>query len=66
LHPDLPARSHRPREDPRSLGDALRGKDLGDFWRYRVGDWRIIADLDDGVMLITVIRLGNRREICRL
>jgi mRNA interferase RelE/StbE len=51
--------------DPRSIGEALRGKELGDFWKYRVGDWRIIADLDDGVMLITVIRLGNRREIYR-
>jgi mRNA interferase RelE/StbE len=52
-------------DDPRSIGEALRGKELGDFWKYRVGDWRIIADLDDGVMLITVIRLGNRREIYR-
>jgi mRNA interferase RelE/StbE len=54
-----------PLDDPRILGEALRGKDLGDFWKYRVGDWRIIADLDDGVMLITVIRLGNRRDIYR-
>ena len=52
-------------DDPRSVGEALRGKELGDFWKYRVGDWRIIADLDDGVMLTTVIRLGNRREIYR-
>jgi mRNA interferase RelE/StbE len=52
-------------EDPRSIGEALRGRELGDFWKYRVGDWRIIADLDDGVMLVTVIRLGNRREIYR-
>ncbi|WP_310475463.1 type II toxin-antitoxin system RelE/ParE family toxin [Sandarakinorhabdus sp.] len=52
-------------DDPRNIGEALRGKDLGDFWKYRVGDWRIIADLDDGVMLITAIRLGNRREVYR-
>ena len=52
-------------EDPRSIGEALRGKDFGDFWKYRVGDWRFIADLDDGVMLVTVIRLGNRREVYR-
>jgi mRNA interferase RelE/StbE len=52
-------------DDPRSTGEALRGKDFGDFWKYRVGDWRIIADLSDGVMLITVIRVGNRREIYR-
>lgn len=54
-----------PLDDPRSLGEALRGKELGDFRKYRVGDWRIIADLDDGVMLITVVRLGNRREVYR-
>ena len=54
-----------PLDDPRSIGEALRGKELGKFWKYRVGDWRIIADLDDGVMLITVVRLGNRREVYR-
>jgi mRNA interferase RelE/StbE len=54
-----------PLDDPRILGEALRGKDLGDFWKYRAGDWRIIADLDDGVMLITVNRLGNRRDVHR-
>ena len=54
-----------PLDDPRSIGEALRGKELGEFWKYRVGDWRIITDLDDGVMLITVIRLGNRREVYR-
>jgi mRNA interferase RelE/StbE len=54
-----------PLDDPRSLGEALRGKELGDFWKYRVGDWRIIADLDDGIVLITVVRIGNRREIYR-
>ncbi|QJQ32421.1 type II toxin-antitoxin system RelE/ParE family toxin [Sphingomonas lacunae] len=52
-------------DDPRSIGEALRGKELGSFWKYRVGDYRIIADLDDGVMLITVVRLGNRREVYR-
>ena len=54
-----------PASDPRSIGEALRGKELGDFWKYRVGDWRIIADIDDGVVLITVVRIGNRREVYR-
>lgn len=54
-----------PLDDPRSIGEALRGKELGDFWKYRVGDWRIIADIEDGLVLITVIRIGNRREIYR-
>jgi mRNA interferase RelE/StbE len=47
------------------VGEALCGKDFGDFWTYRVGDWRIIADLDDGVPLITAVRIGNRREFYR-
>jgi mRNA interferase RelE/StbE len=50
---------------PHGIGGVLRGKELGDFWKYRAGDWRIIADRQDGVMLITVIRLGNRREVYR-
>ena len=54
-----------PLDDPRSIGEALRGKELGEFWKYRTGDWRIIADLEEQVMLITVVRLGNRREIYR-
>ncbi len=54
-----------PLDDPRSIGEALRGRELGDFWKYRVGDWRIIADIEDGVLLITVVRLGNRREVYR-
>ena len=52
-------------DDPRSVGEALRGKQFDGLWKYRVGDWRIIADLDDGVMLITVVRLGNRRDVYR-
>jgi mRNA-degrading endonuclease RelE of RelBE toxin-antitoxin system len=30
-----------------------------------LGDWRVIADIEDGVVLITVARIGNRREVCR-
>ena len=52
-------------EDPRRLGEALTGSRLGNFWKYRVGDYRIIADLQDGVARILVLRVGNRREIYR-
>lgn len=54
-----------PLDDPRTIGEALRGKELGDFWKYRVGDWRVIADIEDGVVLITVVRIGSRREVYR-
>ena len=50
-------------EDPRSLGEALKGSKLGDFWKYRVGDYRVIADIQDLVVCIEVIRVGNRRDI---
>lgn len=51
-------------EDPRSLGKALTGP-LGDFWCYRVGDFRILCDLDDERLCVLVVRLGHRREIYR-
>ena len=50
-------------EDPRRVGQALKGSDLGAFWKYRVGAWRIIAHIDDDVLQVLVLRVGNRREI---
>ena len=52
-------------EDPRSIGQALRGSELGEFWKYRVGDWRLICQIKDAKILITVVRLSNRREVYR-
>ena len=52
-------------DDPRSIGQALRGSELGEFWKYRVGDWRLVCQIKDEKILITVIRLGNRREVYR-
>jgi mRNA interferase RelE/StbE len=52
-------------EDPRSIGEALRGSELGEFWKYRVGDWRVICEIRDKQILITVLSLGNRREVYR-
>jgi len=52
-------------EDPRSLGEALKGSRLGAFWKYRVGDYRIIAHIDDGLVHILIVRIGNRREVYR-
>lgn len=52
-------------DDPRAIGEALRGKEFGAFWKYRVGDWRIIADIEDAVVTITVVRIGNRRDVYR-
>ena len=51
------------REDPRSLGQALHGKTYGEFWKYRVGDIRIIARVEDAELLILVVRVGHRKNI---
>jgi mRNA interferase RelE/StbE len=52
-------------DDPRSLGEALKGSELGEFWKYQVGDFRIIARIEDQQLLILVVRIGNRREVYR-
>ena len=51
--------------DPRSVGQALRGATLGEFWKYRVGDFRIIASIQDDRMIVLVLRVGNRSDIYR-
>jgi len=52
-------------DDPRSIGEALKGPKLGTFWKYRVGAYRIIADIEDGALRIIVIRIGNRKKVYR-
>ena len=50
-------------DDPRSIGEALRGSKLGEFWRYRVGDWRIICEIQDAKLVVLALRVGHRREV---
>ena len=52
-------------KDPRSTGKALTGPHLGAYWRYRVGDYRVICDIQDSALCILVIEIGNRREVYR-
>lgn len=52
-------------EDPRSVGEALKGSRLGDLWKYRVGDYRLIAKIHDQFVQILVVKIGNRREVYR-
>lgn len=54
-----------PLDDPRSIGEALKGSQLGEFWKYRVGDYRIISRIEDGELRILVVRIGNRRDVYR-
>ena len=50
-------------DNPRSIGEALAGSKLGDYWKYRVGDYRIIADIQDARLIVQVVRVGHRREV---
>lgn len=49
-------------EDPRIKGKKLKGN-LKEFWRYRVGNYRIICVIEDGEMLVLVVRIGHRKEV---
>jgi mRNA interferase RelE/StbE len=48
--------------DPRQIGDPLKGP-LRDYWRYRVGDYRIVCLLEHDRLVVLVLRVGHRREI---
>jgi mRNA interferase RelE/StbE len=52
-------------DDPRSIGAALHGSKLGEFWKYRIGDYRLICSIEDKRLVVLVLRVGNRREIYR-
>jgi mRNA interferase RelE/StbE len=49
-------------KDPRERGKILVGNLLG-FWRYRVGDYRILCRIRDNELVITVVEVGHRREV---
>ena len=50
-------------EDPRSIGEPLRGERLGAYWKYRVGDYRLICSIQDQRIVVTVVRIGHRRDV---
>jgi mRNA interferase RelE/StbE len=52
------------RDDPRQLGTAL-GRELGGLWRWRIGDYRVVARIEDERITILVVRVAHRREVYR-
>ena len=50
--------------NPRCIGEALAGP-LGDFWKYRVGDYRIICDIKDNIVTVLVLAIGDRKQVYR-
>lgn len=53
-----------PLDDPRSLGSALVGEHAG-FWRWRIGDYGVVARIEDERVLILVVRVAHRRGVYR-
>ena len=51
-----------PLENPRTRGKALSGP-LGELWRYRVGDYRVLCEIQDNSMRILVITADHRRQV---
>lgn len=58
------ARHVAPLENPRSIGQGLTGPKSG-YWRYRVGDYRIICNIQDRRLVVLVIEIGHRSDIYR-
>jgi mRNA interferase RelE/StbE len=52
-------------DDPRSIGEALKGSRFNTLWKYRVGNYRIIASLEDNVARVLIVRIGDRKEVYR-
>lgn len=53
-----------PLDDPRTLGSPLAGE-LGGLWRWRIGDYRVVARIEDERVTILVVRVAHRREVNR-
>lgn len=49
-------------KNPRHFGESLKGDHAG-FWRYRIGDYRIICDIQDQRVVVLVLAIGHRKEI---
>jgi mRNA interferase RelE/StbE len=53
------------KDNPRQHGAALQGEALGDYWKYRVGDYRLIADIRDGKLVVLIVTIGHRSDVYR-
>lgn len=52
-----------PSDNPRSLGAPLTGSKLGDFWKYRIGKYRVIASIEDRIVTILVLKVDKRSDV---
>jgi len=54
-----------PLDNPRAIGEALHGDALGEYWKYRLGDYRIVVRILDRRVVVIVVRIGHRRDVYR-
>lgn len=54
----------QPLDDPRQLGKPLQGQ-MSELWRYRVGDYRLVVQIEDERVCVLVVRIGHRKEVYR-
>jgi mRNA interferase RelE/StbE len=52
-------------DNPRSIGEPLHGQ-FREYWKHRVGDYRAVSAIRDGVFVVLVLKVGHRREVHRL
>ena len=50
-------------EDPRTIGESLKGSRFSGLWRYRAGDYRILCEIQDKMIRILVVLVGHRSDI---
>ena len=50
-------------KDLRELGRALKGEKFGEFWRYRLDDYRILCKITDNKLTIMVVKIGYRKDV---
>lgn len=49
-------------DDPRDIGKPLKGN-LGELWRYRIGDYRVICEIQNKTITVLVIHIGHRKNV---
>jgi mRNA interferase RelE/StbE len=55
----------KPLDNARQIGEPLQGELFNHLWRYKVGDYRIICDIQDQRLVVLVVEVGHRRELYR-